>query len=316
LKELDSKLVQRINEIYHDLENVAYDERHRYMLKLEEAFWVNMAEKYLVRKESVACIDYGTGTGFVAAVIAPYLKKQDSLICCDVSGEMLKVCEKNLGEKSFACKCSFRKIDGADIPFPEKSLDVITVNSVLHHIFDISHFSQECERTLKPGGMLLVAHEPNKNSTMQFPGNFVSGLAKLLLGPQFVFFRAVERIPLLEKIVRPILSKISKGYRCRNAMLSKIAEQLTKEKLLDFELRGTEIQQVVDFHSQFGFDARELFEEVFRGFVCVEFETYNHLGFFAEGKLASAIERYLRDRWPDAGREMRFVLRHTLCEPS
>ena len=111
--------------------------------------------------------------------------------------------------------------------------------------------------------------------------------------------------------MRFILNKVSVGYRERNRMLTEISQQLRNENLLDFDLRGTEIQQIVDFHAQSGFNLRELLERVFHKFELVESETYCHLGFPANSRLAVSIEQYLKRRWPNAGREIRFVLKRT-----
>ena len=94
-------------------------------------------------------------------------------------------------------------------------------------------------------------------------------------------------------------------------MLADVARQVRQENLLDFDLRGTEIQQIVDFQSQQGFEREDLFNRVFKRFTSVEFRTYGHLGFFPGGKTADAVDRYLRSHWPDAGREICFVLRRT-----
>ncbi len=309
LRQLDSKLVQRINETYHNLENVCYDKRHDDILRSEQVFWKDTANKYLLKKEPIVCLDYGTGTGFVPKIIGPYLKKEDSLVCCDVSARMLKICEARLKQMSLMCKCSFHKIDVGLIPVLDNSVDVITVNSVLHHIFDLNCFAAECERLLKPSGILLVAHEPNKVPRLPFYGSALCAFARVVFRPKVIFFKVAERIPFMERFMRSILSKVSEGYRDRNRMLIEISQQLRNENLLDFDLRGTEIQQIVDFHAQSGFDLEELLGRVFRKFELVESETYCHLGFFAKNRLAGLIDQYLKKHWPDAGREIRFVLR-------
>lgn len=307
----DSQLVHRINELYHNLEGGCYDCRHDDIPHFDQAFWEKKAQEYLVKASPLVCLDYGTGTGFVPLVIGPYLKEQDCLICCDLSTEMLKVCEDKIKASPLCCECSFRKIDGPEIPIDNNSVDVITVNSVLHHIYDLGPFAKECERILKPGGILIVAHEPNKNTRLPFPGNALCVLATLIARPKSVFFRIAERIPLAESLMRRIVSKISKSYRRRNKMLGEIARRLREENLLDFDLRGTEIQQIIDFHTQYGFDAQELFQNIFTGFEPVEFETFNHLGFSTGGKWAQRIDGYIKKNWPNAGKGIRFVLKYT-----
>jgi hypothetical protein len=180
---------------------------------------------------------------------------------------------------------------------------------VLHHIFDLDIFSRECQRVLKKDGLLIAAHEPNKKQRLPFSGKVMLFLGTTLLRPKTLCIRTVEQLPILESLMRPILSKISKGYRIRNELLSQIAEQLKREGFVDFTLRGTEIQQIVDFQSQSGFDRQDLLENVFREFNLVEYETYNHLGFLPSNSATRAIEKYLKKNCPDAGKQFRLVLR-------
>jgi hypothetical protein len=92
-------------------------------------------------------------------------------------------------------------------------------------------------------------------------------------------------------------------------MLDEIARRLKEEGLLDFDLRGTEVQQVVDIHTQYGFDHRELLQNVFTGFDLVQLSTFNHLGFSTCGKWAGKIDGYIKKKWPDAGKGLRLVLK-------
>lgn len=309
LQNLDSRSVGRINEIYHDVENAHYDSRHDEILDFEQVFWQEAAERYLTSEEAITCLDYGTGTGFVPATIAGLLKADDSLICCDISTEMLRVCEAKLGQMALACKCLFHPIDADSIPAEDSSVDVMTVNSVLHHLYDLKSFAAECRRVLKPSGLLIVSHEPHRPERAPLACRSLRAVTELALMPKKTLIKMVERLPFLEGILRSMLSSISRGYRRRNDMLAEIARQIRNEKILDFDPTGSEIQQIVDFQAQYGFERRELLEGVFEGFEIVEFQAYCHLGFFTGNSLGAAVEGFLGRRWPDTGREMRFVLR-------
>jgi ubiquinone/menaquinone biosynthesis C-methylase UbiE len=308
INKLDSQAVRHINEIYHNIENSYYDTRHDEILGLEQIFWQRMAKQYITPENTVTCLDYGTGTGFVPTEMGPYLEEKDTLICCDVSSEMLTVCKNKLAEKSLSCKCHFHLIEGDRIPVDSDSVDIITVNSVLHHLFDLKRFASECARTLRSKGVLIVSHEPHKPVSIPAMCRFVRSLAEVSVAPKKTLFRVVEKLPFMEGILRAMLGKISQGYQRRNSMLADIARQIRHDGILDVDLTGMEIQQIVDFQSQHGFDRQELTEEIFHRFIPAEFETYCHLGFFTKNKLGLGIDRFLRQHWPDTGREMRFVL--------
>ncbi len=309
LQKLDADRVRRINEIYHNLENTRYDQLHEDINQFEASFWQDAARRYIHKDRPIVWLDYGTGTGFVPLAIGGHLRAQDTLICGDVSREMLKLCNAKLADASLPCRCLFEKIDGTMIPAQDGSVDIISVNSVLHHLFDLHAFAAECERVLRPLGLLIVAHEPNADAGLPVQGRLLRGLTRMVFRPRTLVFRFAEWCPLAERLLRRLTSRVSPRYRRRNRMLADVARQIRQDGLLDFDLRGTEIQQIVDFQSQRGFEREELLGRVFGGFEQVEFQTYGYLGFFPEGKTTQAVDRWLKRRWPDAGREMCFVLR-------
>lgn len=312
LRNLDADRVRRINEIYHNLENTGYDAQHEDIPRFEASFWKEAARKYLRGAGPVVWLDYGTGTGFVPSIVGESMRAEDCFICCDVSSEMLKACEAKL--RGLPCRCSFEKIGGQTIPAANGSVDIISVNSVLHHLFDLHAFAAECERVLKPSGLLIVAHEPNGNTSLPLSGRILRSLARVMFRPKTVLFAMADISPLAERLMRAVTSRVSGRYRRRNKMLSEIARQIRKEGLLDFNLRGTEIQQIVDFQSQHGFDPGELFGRIFSRFEVLESQTYGHLGFYPEGRGPQAADRYLKTRWPEAGKEICFVLQRARKE--
>ncbi len=311
LQRLDAERVRRINEIYHNLENACYDGQHEDIPQFEQRFWEEAAGRYVATDRSIVWLDYGTGTGFVPAAIAEHLKAEDTVVCCDVSSEMLRLCEAKLKDSPLRCRRAFEKIDGQTIPAVSSSVDIVSVNSVLHHLFDLPAFAAECRRVLKPKGLLIVAHEPNADTQMPLSGRLWRGLATAVLRPRTMIFRMVEASSLAERLLRSITSRLSPRYGRRNRMLADVARQVRQEGLFDFDLRGTEIQQIVDFQSQQGFEREVLLQQVFRGFELLEFRTYGHLGFYPNSGTGRAVDQYLRRCRPEAGREICLVLRRT-----
>ncbi len=101
LQSLDAERVRRINEIYHNLENACYDGQHEDIPQFEQRFWEEAAGRYVAADKPIVWLDYGTGTGFVPAAVAERLKAEDTVICCDVSNEMLRLCAAKLKGASF-----------------------------------------------------------------------------------------------------------------------------------------------------------------------------------------------------------------------
>lgn len=107
-----------------------------------------IAKAYL-RPEMVVA-DVGAGTGFVAAGLAPLVRQVEVV---DGSAAMLAVARENL--RGFA-NIAFHEADGANLPFPDESLDAVFANMYLHHAVDPLAAVREMVRVLRPGGRLVI----------------------------------------------------------------------------------------------------------------------------------------------------------------
>ncbi len=94
--------------------------------------------------------DIGTGTGFVAAGLAPRFKQVYGF---DASPEMLAQAERNLAGYS---NISLQHAEGQSIPLPDAALDGVFANMYLHHAPDPAAAIREMARLLKPGGALCI----------------------------------------------------------------------------------------------------------------------------------------------------------------
>jgi arsenite methyltransferase len=107
-----------------------------------------IAKAYL--RPEMAVADVGTGTGFVAAGLAPLVRE---VYAVDGSAAMLEVAQRNLGAfGNVTCKV----VDGAALPFEEGSLDAVFANMYLHHCPDPQAAIAEMVRVLRPGGRLAI----------------------------------------------------------------------------------------------------------------------------------------------------------------
>jgi arsenite methyltransferase len=105
-------------------------------------------QAYLHPEMTVA--DVGAGTGFMAAGLAPLVKKVHVL---DGSSEMLEVARKNLAQFN---NLEFHSADGLALPMPDGSLDAVFANMYLHHCPDPLAAIREMVRILRPGGRLVI----------------------------------------------------------------------------------------------------------------------------------------------------------------
>jgi arsenite methyltransferase len=100
--------------------------------------------------EHATVADIGTGTGFVAAGLAP---KAAKVYGFDASAEMLEVARRNLA--GFG-NIELQQAPGDSIPLPDSSLDGVFANMYLHHAPDPLAAIREMARLLKPGGVLCI----------------------------------------------------------------------------------------------------------------------------------------------------------------
>ena len=100
-----------------------------------------------------AVLDVGTGPGVLLAEIArarPDLR----VTGIDLSGDMVAAAERNISE--FGERASVRVGDVADLPFGDRTFDLIVTSFSLHHWADVERAVPELARVLRPGGQLYV----------------------------------------------------------------------------------------------------------------------------------------------------------------
>jgi ubiquinone/menaquinone biosynthesis C-methylase UbiE len=91
----------------------------------------------------VAC---GTGQGLrYLSRIARCLKAGD------YSNDILSIARQHYGDL-----ISLSQFDAQDMPFPDKSNDVIILFEAIYYIADAEKFVSECVRILRPGGKVLI----------------------------------------------------------------------------------------------------------------------------------------------------------------
>ncbi len=92
----------------------------------------------------VAC-GTGQGLGFLASVAK-------SLEGADISQEILEITRNHYGER-----ITLKQFDVQDMPYEDASKDVIIIFEAIYYIPSFEKFIQECQRVLRPGGMILIA---------------------------------------------------------------------------------------------------------------------------------------------------------------
>ena len=108
-------------------------------------------------------LDVACGTGSLLA--AMNARKQIRGFGIDISERMIEQAKtRNLGMEFHVSGCE-------SVPYPDESMDIITVCAAYHHFPNVGAFAKEAGRMLKPGGMIYIADM------------YVPSLIKVLVNP-------------------------------------------------------------------------------------------------------------------------------------
>jgi ubiquinone/menaquinone biosynthesis C-methylase UbiE len=104
-------------------------------------------------QKSDVVLDLGAGTGAIADIISNY---SDEVFSLEPQATKVEYStRKHQRVKAFTAQAE-------SIPFPESYFGKIYCIMALHHFEDASRSLGECERILKPGGVLVInEHNPN-----------------------------------------------------------------------------------------------------------------------------------------------------------
>jgi ArsR family transcriptional regulator len=140
--------------------------------------------------------DLGSGTGQLAAAIAPFVAR---VIAVDRSGDMLQAARRRLREHA---NVEIRRGDLESLPIDDAALDAATLILVLHHLPDPAVVLTDVARVLKPGGRILIADmlSHDREEYRQQMGHVWLGFAgdhmrRLLAGAGFLNSRIVPLPP-------------------------------------------------------------------------------------------------------------------------
>jgi ubiquinone/menaquinone biosynthesis C-methylase UbiE len=119
-------------------------------------------------------VDIGCGPGNIFATLKG---KPKVLIGIDVAPKSLEIAA-DLGYTPLLA-------DATNLPLISGFADIVTLNAALHHCEDMEAVLKEAARLVKPGGMLVTDHDPQKSAW-----NY-KGLAKLLWNGRLYYYKLI-----------------------------------------------------------------------------------------------------------------------------
>lgn len=116
--------------------------------------------KLLEIRPDWALVDFGCGPGFYTI---PFAKVAQRVVAVDAQPEMLKKAEDYA--RRAGVKIELVESDGARIPLPSDSFDLVFLNLVYHEISGKKTALAEFRRLLKPGGRVAI-REKTENTLL------------------------------------------------------------------------------------------------------------------------------------------------------
>ena len=97
-------------------------------------------------------LDIGTGTGIIPFSICPKVKY---VVATDISPEMIKIAKQKQVCSVFG-NIEFQVQDAYNLPFPDKSFDLVIAANLLHLLFEPEKPISEAKRVLKDNGIFIA----------------------------------------------------------------------------------------------------------------------------------------------------------------
>ena len=131
-----------------------------------------------------------------------------SLEAGDYSDEILSIARRHYGKR-----IALKQFDAQDMPFEDKSKDVIILFEAIYYLPDAERFVRDCARVLRPGGKVLIAtankdlydFNPSPHSYKYYGVVELNDLfARCGSETEFFGYMPVESVSVRQKILRPV----------------------------------------------------------------------------------------------------------------
>ncbi len=97
-------------------------------------------------------LDIATGGGHTAIAMAPHVAR---VLATDLTPEMLDSAREHSASRG-AANIDFAIADAEDLPFEDRSFDIVTCRIAAHHFPKPAAFVREVARVLRPGGTFVL----------------------------------------------------------------------------------------------------------------------------------------------------------------
>lgn len=143
----------------------------------DDAFWRYKRRKFLgtflhtIDFGSASVLEVGCGPGGNLLEIARR-HSPDKLMAVDISQAMIEIATGNLARHSVAAE--LYKIDGAHLPFADRSIDLSYTVTVLQHNTDSAAFEALCRELCRVTSQRIILMEDTGNNAMTASRSFIA----------------------------------------------------------------------------------------------------------------------------------------------
>jgi len=142
----------------------SWDEQHS---RPEEVERLRRFAVHFRLRPGARALDVGCGSGRLVPLILEAVGAGGSLVELDFAPGMVDLARRKTGDP----RVTFRVGDAHDLPFPDSDFDTVIALALLPHLDNRGKALREFRRVLKPGGLLIIAHQLGREALDRLHGD-------------------------------------------------------------------------------------------------------------------------------------------------
>jgi len=142
----------------------SWDEQHS---RPEEVERLRRFAVHFRLRPGARVLDVGCGSGRLVPLILEAVGAGGSLVELDFAPGMVDLARRKTGDP----RVTVRVGDAHDLPFPDSDFDTVIALALLPHLDNRGKALREFRRVLKPGGLLIIAHQLGREALDRLHGD-------------------------------------------------------------------------------------------------------------------------------------------------